>query len=53
MMDDGQYKALDKELKDHVVASMKYAEQSPWPDPIHLEEDVFAPNEGRGGHANN
>ena len=29
--------------KDLVVASMKFAEESPWPDPITLEEDVFAP----------
>ncbi|NGX45453.1 MAG: Acetoin:2,6-dichlorophenolindophenol oxidoreductase subunit alpha [Chlamydiae bacterium] len=52
MMDEGEYTALDKELKEHVIASMKYAEESPWPDPIHLEEDVFAPNEGPSGNAN-
>ncbi|NGX38461.1 MAG: Acetoin:2,6-dichlorophenolindophenol oxidoreductase subunit alpha [Chlamydiae bacterium] len=43
MIDDETYKALDKEQKDIVLASMKYADECPWPDPIHLEEDVFAP----------
>ncbi len=43
MMDEEKYKELDKEQKEIVMAAMKYAEQSPWPDPIHLEEDVFAP----------
>ena len=43
LIDDHGYKALDKEQKERALASMKYAEQSPWPDPIHLEEDVFAP----------
>lgn len=43
IIDDEHYKALDKEQKDLVIASMKFAEESPWPDPIHLEEDVFAP----------
>ncbi len=40
---DEKYQAMDKEQKDLVVASMKFAEDSPWPDPITLEEDVFAP----------
>jgi pyruvate dehydrogenase E1 component alpha subunit len=34
---------IDLKQKDRAVASMKFAEESPWPDPIHLEEDVFAP----------
>jgi pyruvate dehydrogenase E1 component alpha subunit len=40
---DERYQALDKAQKDKIVASMKYADESPWPDPITLEEDVFAP----------
>lgn len=40
---DEQYQAMDKEQKDLVVAAMKFAEESPWPDPITLGEDVFAP----------
>ncbi|MBX9922701.1 MAG: pyruvate dehydrogenase (acetyl-transferring) E1 component subunit alpha [Rhabdochlamydiaceae bacterium] len=35
--------AIDQKQKEIVVAAMKFAEESPWPHPIHLEEDVFAP----------
>jgi pyruvate dehydrogenase E1 component alpha subunit len=42
-MDDEAFKTLDKEIKEKVVASMKFAEDSPNPDPINLEEDVYAP----------
>ena len=42
------YQKIDAEQKDIAVASMKFAEDSPWPDPIHLEEDVFAPETLRG-----
>lgn len=38
-----QFKELDKKERETMVAAMKYAEESPWPDPITLEEDVFAP----------
>ncbi len=34
---------IDRNQKELILASMKFAEESPWPDPIHLEEDVFAP----------
>ena len=34
---------IDHKQKEIVVDSMKFAEDSPWPNPIHLEEDVFAP----------
>lgn len=40
------FKALDKEQKEIVIAAMKFAEESPWPDPITLEEGVFAKGEG-------
>lgn len=43
IIDDAEYQALDKEQKELVIAAMKFADESPWPDPIHLEEDVFAP----------
>ncbi len=36
-------KEMDKHEREVAVAAMKYAEDSPWPDPITLEEDVFAP----------
>ncbi|MBN4067314.1 pyruvate dehydrogenase (acetyl-transferring) E1 component subunit alpha [Simkania negevensis] len=38
-----QYSAMDKEEKESVLSAMKYAEESPFPDPATLEEDVFAP----------
>ena len=37
-----QYHAMDKQQKEIVLAALKFAEESPWPDPIILEEDVFA-----------
>jgi pyruvate dehydrogenase E1 component alpha subunit len=43
MIDEQQIKALDKETKEQAVEAMKYAEESPWPDPLTLEEDVYAP----------
>lgn len=43
MIDEEGIKQLDKEMKDLVLKAMDYAEASPWPDPITLEEDVFAP----------
>jgi pyruvate dehydrogenase E1 component alpha subunit len=36
-------KEMDKKEKELMVEAMKYADQSPWPDAITLEEDVFAP----------
>ena len=43
LINDEEYQALDKQQKEIAVASMKFAEDSSWPDPITLEEDVFAP----------
>ncbi|MFQ5729600.1 MAG: thiamine pyrophosphate-dependent enzyme, partial [Waddliaceae bacterium] len=43
IIDEETYKKMDKEMRDLVIASMKYADESPWPDPSTLEEDVFAP----------
>lgn len=43
LLDLETYKQMDKEAKDQAVAALEYAENSPWPDPITLEEDVFAP----------
>ena len=38
-----QFEAIDKEQRQIVVDAMKYAEESPWPEPATLEEGVFAP----------
>ena len=43
MITEEQYHAMDKEQKEIVLAAVKFAEESPWPDPITLEEDVLAP----------
>lgn len=38
-----EYKQIDKEEKERVIAAMKFAEESPFPSPATLEEDVYAP----------
>lgn len=43
MLDLDSFKAMDKEAREIAVAAMKHAEESPWPDPQTLEQDVFAP----------
>lgn len=42
-INEEEIKELDKHEKERMVAAMKFADESPWPDPITLEEDVFAP----------
>ena len=32
----------EKEVKQIVIDSMKFANESPWPDPVELEEGVYA-----------
>lgn len=44
-LDEEAFKAIDKETRELAVAAMKFAEESPDPDPIVLEEGVFAPKE--------
>lgn len=41
IIDEETYKNMEKQIKELVLASMEYAEKSPWPDPIELEENVF------------
>ncbi|NGX42942.1 MAG: Acetoin:2,6-dichlorophenolindophenol oxidoreductase subunit alpha [Chlamydiae bacterium] len=43
ILDEATYKEMDKEMREKMIASLEYADESPWPDPISLEEDVFAP----------
>jgi pyruvate dehydrogenase E1 component alpha subunit len=43
MLNEDIFRDLDKEQKEIVVATMKFAEESPWPDPMTLGEGVFAP----------
>jgi pyruvate dehydrogenase E1 component alpha subunit len=44
-MTEEECEAMDKEARDIMIAAMKFADESPWPDPITLEEGVFAPQE--------
>lgn len=37
------FKQLDKDERAKAISAMEFAESSPWPNPIELEEDVFAP----------
>lgn len=38
-----EYHAMDQAQKELVVKALQFAEESPWPDPVTLEEDVLAP----------
>ena len=42
-LDQATFDAMDKEQREIMLKAMKFAEESPWPDPITLEEDVLAP----------
>ncbi len=42
-LDEETYKMMQSKAKESVVKAMEYAENSPLPDPVTLEEDVFAP----------
>jgi len=43
MINENAIKEMDKFERERMIAAMKYADECPWPDPITLEEDVFAP----------
>lgn len=43
ILTEEKIKEIDKEMRERVLAAIDFAEKSPWPDPITLEEDVFAP----------
>lgn len=42
LLTEDQFKEFDKEQKEIVLAAMKFADESPWPDPMTLEQGVFA-----------
>ncbi|MFT5188931.1 MAG: pyruvate dehydrogenase E1 component alpha subunit [Verrucomicrobiales bacterium] len=41
VIDDEQAKVIDKEAKDEAAASVKFAEESPFPEPSAILEDVY------------
>lgn len=43
LLTEEEFRDMDKEQKELVIQAMKFADESPWPDPIILEEGVFAP----------
>lgn len=45
VLTEEQFKEIDREQKEIVLAAMKFADESPWPDPMVLEQGVFAPEE--------
>ncbi len=40
-MGEDEFKALDKEIKDQVIAAAEFAQESPEPDPSELWTDIF------------
>jgi pyruvate dehydrogenase E1 component alpha subunit len=38
-----EYKELDRQERERVVDALQFADESPWPDPATLEEEVLAP----------
>ena len=44
---EDEFKQMDAKAKEVVIAAMKFADESPLPDPITLEQGVFAPEEGK------
>lgn len=42
MLDEAAFTEMDKKAKESVLEAMKYADESPWPSPATLEEDVYA-----------
>lgn len=47
MLTEEEYSQIDKEEKEKVIAAMRFADESPWPDVASLEEGVFAQEETR------
>ncbi|MGR3973987.1 MAG: pyruvate dehydrogenase (acetyl-transferring) E1 component subunit alpha [Candidatus Rhabdochlamydia sp.] len=43
LLTEAELKQLDQEQKQRVIQAVEFAEQSPWPNPIVLGEDVFSP----------
>lgn len=43
LLTEKRYQAMDADQKTKVIAAMKFAEESPWPSPVTLEEGVLSP----------
>ena len=42
-LNEKEFEQMGAEQKEKVIAAMKFADESPWPNPLELEEGVFAP----------
>jgi pyruvate dehydrogenase E1 component alpha subunit len=45
MLTEDDFKEMDRHAREVMIASMQFAEESPWPDLTSLEEGVFAPED--------
>jgi pyruvate dehydrogenase E1 component alpha subunit len=43
LLTEEEFQQRDQKQKEIVLAAMKFADESPWPDPVTLEEGVWAP----------
>jgi pyruvate dehydrogenase E1 component alpha subunit len=41
LLDDARIMAIHKEMEDRVDEAIRFAEESPWPDPSELLEDIY------------
>lgn len=41
-LDTATYEAMEMKIRKEIIALMEEADKAPWPDPVTLEEDVFA-----------
>ncbi len=41
VLDDDRYKEIDTEAKDEAAAALKFAEESPFPEPSEITDDVY------------
>jgi len=55
LADEAELKAIDDEVEAQVLDALKFAEESPWPDPASAADHVYAepasPSAGQGGDA--
>jgi len=45
LLTEEQFNQLDEEAAATIEAAIKFADESPWPDPMTLEQGVFAPEQ--------
>lgn len=43
LLTEDEFKEREKNIREKIIEAVQYADESPWPDPAVLGEDVFAP----------